>query len=234
MDQIPIKHLRPRGAALALILATERLIARHGSAIVSLRQITEAAGVANSSAVNYHFGSRETLFLAVFQYRMGDINRRRQIRVDELAATDRSLDPRSLIRALILPLSEQLEPRPEGNYSIRFLERALREGVRHIMPEIRPLMTAWMELERLLRRTLVSLPRPVIDLRVRLLRERAVSDLASIETMLEHDEISRADLALQVEMLTDASLAMLLGPVSTEVLQLLSDSSQDRNAIVAA
>ena len=66
MDQLKIKFDRPRGAALALILAAERLIAEHGSAIVSLRQITEAAGVSNTSAINYHFGSREALLLAVF------------------------------------------------------------------------------------------------------------------------------------------------------------------------
>ncbi|HJQ15756.1 MAG TPA: helix-turn-helix domain-containing protein [Allosphingosinicella sp.] len=235
MDQVPVKHLRPRGAALALILATERLIAEHGSAIVSLRQITEAAGVANSSAVNYHFGSRETLLLAVFQYRMGDINRRRHAYVDQLVATDHSLDSRSLVGALIHPLSEQLVPRPEGNYSIRFLERTTREGVRHIMSEIRPLMTAWMELDGLLRRTLAYLPAPVIDFRIRLMREQAVSALASIEAMLEHEEIARADLELHVEMVIDASLALLSGPISTKVLGLLSDAgSQDKDAAAAA
>ena len=221
MDQIKIKVDRPRGAALALILAAERLIAEHGSAIISLRQITEAAGVSNTSAINYHFGSRETLLLAVFQYRMGDINRRRHLYLDELAANDRLLDQRSLVGAMVHPLSEQLAPRPEGNYYVRFLERTSREGMRDTLSEMQPLMTGWLELEKLLRRTMSWLPAPVIDFRVRTMREQAVSGLASIEMMLEGGATARADVALQVEMVIDANLAMLAGPVSSDVLQKL-------------
>jgi AcrR family transcriptional regulator len=221
MDQIKIKFDRPRGAALALILAAERLIAEHGSAIVSLRQITEAAGVSNTSAINYHFGSREALLLAVFQYRMGDINRRRHRYLDELAANDRLLDQRSLVGAMVHPLSEQLAPRPEGNYYVRFLERTSREGMRDTLSEMQPLMTGWLELEKLLRRTMAWLPVAVIDFRVRTMREQAVSALASIEMMLEGGAIPREDVALQVEMVIDANLAMLAGPVSPEVLQKL-------------
>jgi AcrR family transcriptional regulator len=221
MDQIKIKFDRPRGAALALILAAERLIAEHGSAIISLRQITEAAGVSNTSAINYHFGSRETLLLAVFQYRMGDINRRRHLYLEELAANDRLLDQRSLVGAMVHPLSEQLAPRPEGNYYVRFLERTSREGMRDTLSEMQPLMTGWLELEKLLRRTMAWLPAPVIDFRVRTMREQAVSGLASIEMMLEGGATARADVALQVEMVIDANLAMLAGPVSSDVLQKL-------------
>jgi AcrR family transcriptional regulator len=226
MDQIKIKYARPRGAALALILAAERLIAEHGSAIVSLRQITEAAGVSNSSAINYHFGSREALLLAVFQYRMGDINRRRHLYLDQLAAGDRLLDQRSLVGAMVHPLSEQLAPRPEGNYYVRFLERTSREGMRDTLSEMQPLMTGWLELERLLRRTMAWLPAAVIDFRVRTMREQAVSGLASIEAMLEGGATARADVALQVEMLIDANVTMLAGPISTEVLQMLTGAER--------
>ncbi len=226
MDQIKIKHLRPRGAALALILAAERLIAEHGSAIVSLRQITEAAGVSNSSAINYHFGSREALLLAVFQYRMGDINRRRHLYLDQLAAEDRLLDQRSLVGAMVHPLSEQLAPRPEGNSYVRFLERTSREGMRDTLSDMQPLMTGWLELEKLLRRTMAWLPAPVVDFRVRTMREQAVSGLASIEMMLEGGTTARADVALQVEMLIDANVTMLAGPISTDVLQMLAGGAE--------
>ena len=221
MDQIKIKFARPRGAALALILAAERLIAEHGSAIVSLRQITEAAGVSNSSAVNYHFGSREALLLAVFQYRMGDINRRRHLYLDQLAAEGRLDDQRSLVGAMIHPLSEQLAPRQEGNFYVRFLERTSREGMRDTLAEMHPLMTGWLELEGHLRRTMAWLPPPVIDFRVRTMRENAVSGLASIEAMLEHDPAAGAELMLQVGMLVDANVAMLAGPVSPEVIRII-------------
>ncbi len=46
----------------AVILeATERLVAGRGFESVSLRDITNEAGV-NVAAVNYHFGSKEKLF----------------------------------------------------------------------------------------------------------------------------------------------------------------------------
>jgi AcrR family transcriptional regulator len=213
----------PRGAALALILAGERLIAEHGSAIVSMRQITEAAGVSNRSAINYHFGSRDALMLAVFQYRMGDINRRRHQYLEDLAANDRLLDQRSLVGAMVHPLSEQLAPRPEGNHYVRFLERITREGEPIGLAEMEPLMTAWAELQHALRRTMVWLPAPLIEFRIRMMSEQAMSGLASIEMMLEREALTRSDLPLQIEMLIDAIAAMLAGPVSPDLLRLLID-----------
>ena len=46
----------------------ERLFAEHGFPSVSVRQITQAAGV-NLAAVNYHFGNKQNLYLEVFRAR---------------------------------------------------------------------------------------------------------------------------------------------------------------------
>ena len=46
----------------------ERLFAHKGYRGVSVREITQAAGV-NSAAVNYHFGSKKNLYLEVFRAR---------------------------------------------------------------------------------------------------------------------------------------------------------------------
>jgi AcrR family transcriptional regulator len=215
------ERAQPRGTALALILAGERLIAEHGSAIVSMRQITEAANVSNRSAINYHFGSRDALMLAVFQYRMGGINDRRRRYLDHLAANDRLLDRRGLVEAMVHPLSEQLAPRPEGNHYVRFLERITREGEPVALSEMQPLMTAWVELQRRLRRSIGWLPAPVIDARIRMMSEQAVSGLASIEMMLERGAIARSALALEIEMLIDGIANMLAGPLSADTLRLL-------------
>src|SRR4051812_50014156 len=60
-----------------IILDTaERLFAERSYASVSLREITAEAGV-NLAAVNYHFGSKDALLLAVFQRRAVDLNRER-------------------------------------------------------------------------------------------------------------------------------------------------------------
>ena len=53
-----------------ILLAAERLIADHGVDGVSMRQIGSAVGSGNNSAVLYHFGSKEKLVQAIFEYRL--------------------------------------------------------------------------------------------------------------------------------------------------------------------
>src|SRR6218665_111665 len=52
------------GPKLRLVEAAEKLFAEKGFEAVSVRDITKEAG-ANVAAVNYHFGSREGLVVAV-------------------------------------------------------------------------------------------------------------------------------------------------------------------------
>jgi AcrR family transcriptional regulator len=64
-------------ATRALLLRTaERLYAERGLADVSNRQIVEAAGVANNSALTYHFGTREDLIRAIARSHAGPVFRR--------------------------------------------------------------------------------------------------------------------------------------------------------------
>ncbi|WP_198347793.1 TetR family transcriptional regulator [Nocardia terrae] len=46
-------------ARLLLINAAERLIAQHGYAALSLRQVGVVAGQRNNSAAQYHFGTKD-------------------------------------------------------------------------------------------------------------------------------------------------------------------------------
>ncbi|WP_272008535.1 TetR/AcrR family transcriptional regulator [Roseovarius sp. ZX-A-9] len=59
-----------------IIEVAEGLFAHRSYAAVSMREITTAAGV-GLAAVNYHFGSKEGLFKAVFLRRATDLNRER-------------------------------------------------------------------------------------------------------------------------------------------------------------
>ena len=89
-----------------LLNATELLLAQHGPTGASLRSIAEAAGV-NLAAVNYHFGSKESLIHAVFARRLGPVNQRRLVMLDEvLAANPENPDLRGILRALVLPILE--------------------------------------------------------------------------------------------------------------------------------
>ena len=61
----------------------ERLFANTGFASTSLRDITAEAGV-NLAAVNYHFGSKEALLVAILERRIRPVNDRRLALLDEL------------------------------------------------------------------------------------------------------------------------------------------------------
>ncbi|MEO0652034.1 MAG: TetR/AcrR family transcriptional regulator, partial [Planctomycetota bacterium] len=82
-----------------LLDAAEHLFAERTYAQTSLRAITAAAG-ANLAAVNYHFGSKERLFRAVFHRRIEPINAERLERLGVLQEQHAHSDP---------PLAEALD-----------------------------------------------------------------------------------------------------------------------------
>jgi len=63
----------------ALVIAAERLFARHGIDGVSIRQILQEAGVANNSAVQYHFESKAGLVRAIVDHRAPYLDERRRL-----------------------------------------------------------------------------------------------------------------------------------------------------------
>jgi AcrR family transcriptional regulator len=66
-----------------LLDVTERLCAERGFEAVSVRDITGAAE-ANVAAVNYHFGSRETLISLVVTHRLGPVAKERLARLETI------------------------------------------------------------------------------------------------------------------------------------------------------
>jgi AcrR family transcriptional regulator len=71
-----------------IVLVAERLIADHGVDGVSLRQISAAAGNGNNSAVHYHFGSKDKLIRAIFEYRLPRLRERRALLIVERRPSD--------------------------------------------------------------------------------------------------------------------------------------------------
>ena len=103
-----------------LILAAERLFSESGIDAVSLRQINAAAGQRNSSAAHYHFGSKDALIAATFDYRMERINGRRLRKLDEISKAGKTDDVRTLVGAIIFPIVEEIEESEGGSNYIRF------------------------------------------------------------------------------------------------------------------
>jgi|TARA_B100001971_G_scaffold190287_1_gene192909 AcrR family transcriptional regulator len=87
--------------------AAERLFADHGFPTTSMRDITNEACV-NLAAVNYHFGSKEALLIAVLERTTAPVNRARLERLDELEARGNTTVPTDqVVRAFLTPLFDK-------------------------------------------------------------------------------------------------------------------------------
>jgi AcrR family transcriptional regulator len=196
-------------------------MAERGMANVSLRQITLAAGVGNVSAVRYHFRSRAELMSAVFRYRSGSVEARRLEYLSAMEERGQEQDQRQLAGALIYPLVPELEPRAEGNYYLRFMEQWLGEQRRSDVTSSVPVVLGWERAERRMKETVSYLPPDVVEFRIYSIRERTLAGMASIEATLQRLRTqSRVD--VQIELLIDSIVAILAGPISSDVLRLLS------------
>lgn len=125
------------GTRERLFEAAERLIAERGLAHVSLREITAEAGV-NLASVNYHFGSRDGLILALFKVRVGLLNRERlrllraaEQECDGVVPIERIL--RALIAPPILGISSGIGLSPVAAQFLWRVERDPNQAIRDLI-----------------------------------------------------------------------------------------------------
>jgi AcrR family transcriptional regulator len=90
-----------------LLDEAEQLFALHGFDGVSVRDITRAAGV-DVALANYHFGSKDKLFDAVFQRRAETMNARRIVLLEDVIERHAPDDPtlEEVIGAFTWPVAE--------------------------------------------------------------------------------------------------------------------------------
>ena len=112
---------RQRDTRVQLIVAAERLFAERGIEGVSLREINLAAKQRNTSAAHYHFGSKEALVDAIFEYRRSEIGKRRDELLDALQVEGRTGDVRALAGALVMPLAPEIQGGEDGGHYLEFL-----------------------------------------------------------------------------------------------------------------
>ena len=109
--------------------AAEQLFMAHGYDGTSMRQITGEAGV-NLAAVNYHFGSKETLMQEVFRRRLDWLNeeRMRVLNVLEAEASGKPLKPSAILDGFFGTLLRMAEEAEHGGMTfLRLLGRTLTE-----------------------------------------------------------------------------------------------------------
>lgn len=119
--------------------AAESLFAEQGFAHVSIRDIAVAAK-ANVAAVNYHFGSKERLFEALFARRVVPVNAQRLELLKAAEARGRKGKPglSDLVDAFVRPpllLGDTKSHGLQGLAMMRFLSRMLAMPKEHVFLE---------------------------------------------------------------------------------------------------
>lgn len=100
-----------------LLDEAEFLFARSSVAGVTTREITEAAAQKNTSAVSYHFGSREGLLLAILARRGAPVDARRGELRERLGDHPSTAE---LVRCLVVPYCAMLDL-PAGRSYVRIV-----------------------------------------------------------------------------------------------------------------
>jgi AcrR family transcriptional regulator len=107
-----------------LIAEGERLFAEHGIASVTLKEVAQAAGQRNNTAIQYHFGNKEGLLLAITLHRARVTEQSRAEMLARAGAAGRGYTVGDLVAAMVLPLAVNLRP---GDYYLRFQSRLVEE-----------------------------------------------------------------------------------------------------------
>lgn len=107
-----------------LLVAAERLFAEHGVFNVSNRQISEAAGQGNVTAVSYHFGAKADLVRAIVARHAEPME---QIRRDLLQRYDGSTDLRDWVTCVVRPVTDHLAILGHPSWYARFAAQLMTE-----------------------------------------------------------------------------------------------------------
>jgi AcrR family transcriptional regulator len=191
-----------------ILLAAERLIAAHGLAGVSLRQIGAASGNGNNSAVIYHFGSKEQLVSAIFAYRLPRLRARRSFLIEER----RPNDLRGWLECQVRAVLEQGDL--DDSYYMSFVASLQQhdgdEGFRHLPQEF---AESQVDYEVHLRSHLDHLGEPLRSVRLGQAMQLIVLAAAARERARSRVEVL-LPFALEVGNLLDATVGLLEAPVS--------------------
>src|SRR3977135_3969285 len=115
----------------AILKAAERLYAEYGVFAVSNRQVSEAAGQGNNTAVGYHFGTKADLVRAIARKHSAPIE---EIRQRMVAGIGDSTDVRDWVACLVRPLTEHLAAVGSPTWFALFGAQVMTD------PSLRPIM----------------------------------------------------------------------------------------------
>ncbi|WIX84830.1 TetR/AcrR family transcriptional regulator [Amycolatopsis sp. DG1A-15b] len=195
-----------------LLVAAERLYAEHGVPAVSNRQIGEAAGQGNNTAVGYHFGTRTELVRAIVRKHTGPIERLRGRRLDEGGHAGL----RDWLGCLVHPTTEHLAELGAPTWFARFAAQVMTE------PSLRTVAIEETLTSPSLARTLAGLYRCLPGLPAEVRAERNdITRLVLMNAMAERERAladgvgtPRAGWRDTATALTDVLAGLWLAPVT--------------------
>src|SRR5687768_410620 len=117
----------------ALVEQGALLFARRGVAGVTARELHEAVGARNESALHYHFGGRDGLVDEILRRHLTAVEERRARLVAVLAAEDRTDDLRGLAHALAAPMAADLAT-PVGRAHLRLVAQLSHPALAYQRP----------------------------------------------------------------------------------------------------
>jgi AcrR family transcriptional regulator len=197
-----------------ILTAAERLFAEHGVLAVSNRQVSEAAGQGNNTAVGYHFGTKADLVRAIARKHSAPIE---EIRQRMLAEIGDSSDVRDWIGCLIRPVAQHLADVGSPTWFARFGAQVMTD------PSLRPIMVdeslsspSLVRIVEGLNRCLPDLPDEVRAERADMARQLLVHMIAERERALaDGTPTPRATWAEAADGIVDALVGMWQAAVTT-------------------
>ena len=197
----------------AILAAAERLFAEHGVIAVSNRQISEAAGQGNNTAVNYHFGTKADLVRAIVRRHTDEIERLRERMVADLGDPT---DLRGWVECLVRPSTEHLAALGNPTWLARFSAQVMTDPVlRAIMVDESLTAPSLHQVLDGVNRCVPELPAPVRAERDDMARHLIVQMTAERERALAEDgPTPRATWQDTATGLVDAIVGLLLAPVT--------------------
>ena len=187
-----------------------------------MREISREAGQKNSSALQYHFDSKQALITAILTRRMSALDYRRLEYVDRLEAQGKGTDLRSLVAALLMPMAESLAPEKRQTAIIQYVGflSAVQSHPDYDLVELsrNSKNLGLVRLLRLIGKLLPHVPDTVLQQRYIMVISQGVHALAEFERLWRRRRRSRNpfDLGRAIENLIDMTTGALGAPVSVE------------------
>ncbi|MFG2006001.1 TetR/AcrR family transcriptional regulator [Spirillospora sp. NPDC048911] len=203
-----------------LLDAALRLYAERGLDAVSLREINQAAGARNATAVQYHFADRAGIIKAIFARHVPDVDARRHALLDAYEATGEGV--RDLAAALVRPLAARLADQAGRDFLQLWADVINRPGTvvpAAVLDDPADSLCRW--------RALVE---PLLEADAARLHRRFTAILyASIELARRARSGPHTDDRLFTSYLIDVVAAILGAPVSEETRRLADERDAARS-----